>query len=94
MLADSQYSGMVPRKRDLVQVADGLLSPQEEYFTAESWASNLSLTSYLGLGVYPQFLDSNHEFLSLQGLFHPARKVRDVYWRIYNSLYIASQVKT
>lgn len=27
----------------------------------------------------------------LQGLFHPARKVRDVYWKIYNSLYIGSQ---
>ncbi|XP_047135870.1 splicing factor 3B subunit 1 isoform X1 [Hydra vulgaris] len=27
----------------------------------------------------------------LQGLFHPARKVRDVYWKIYNGLYIASQ---
>uniref|UniRef100_A0AAV2K065 Splicing factor 3B subunit 1 n=1 Tax=Knipowitschia caucasica TaxID=637954 RepID=A0AAV2K065_KNICA len=26
----------------------------------------------------------------LQGLFHPARKVRDVYWKIYNSIYIAS----
>lgn len=26
-----------------------------------------------------------------QGLFHPARKVRDVYWRIYNSLYIGAQ---
>jgi splicing factor 3B subunit 1 len=24
----------------------------------------------------------------LQGLFHPARRVRDVYWKIYNSLYI------
>jgi splicing factor 3B subunit 1 len=24
----------------------------------------------------------------MQGLFHPARKVRDVYWKIYNSLYI------
>ncbi|CAE7315162.1 Sf3b1, partial [Symbiodinium microadriaticum] len=24
----------------------------------------------------------------LQGLFHPARKVRDVFWKIYNSLYI------
>ena len=24
----------------------------------------------------------------LQGLFHPARKVRDVYWKIYNSIYI------
>lgn len=28
---------------------------------------------------------------ALQGLFHPARKVRNVYWKIYNSLYIGSQ---
>lgn len=28
---------------------------------------------------------------SLQGLFHPARKVRDVYWKIYNTLYIGGQ---
>lgn len=27
----------------------------------------------------------------LQGLFHPARKVRDAYWRIYNNLYIGAQ---
>lgn len=27
----------------------------------------------------------------LQGLFHPARKVRDVYWKIYNTLYIGAQ---
>ncbi|OMO63584.1 Armadillo-like helical [Corchorus olitorius] len=27
----------------------------------------------------------------LQGLFHPARKVREVYWKIYNSLYVGSQ---
>jgi len=26
----------------------------------------------------------------LQGLFHPARKVRTVYWKVYNSLYIGS----
>ncbi|KAL8269291.1 hypothetical protein Esti_006781 [Eimeria stiedai] len=25
------------------------------------------------------------------GLFHPARKVRDVYWRVYNSVYIGHQ---
>jgi splicing factor 3B subunit 1 len=25
---------------------------------------------------------------TLQGLYHPARKVRDVYWRIYNCLYL------
>jgi|TARA_B100000780_G_C21038327_1_gene416508 splicing factor 3B subunit 1 len=24
----------------------------------------------------------------LQGLFHPARRVRDIYWRIYNNLYV------
>ncbi|CAH0385050.1 unnamed protein product [Bemisia tabaci] len=28
---------------------------------------------------------------TLQGLFHPSRKVRDVYWKIYNSLYIGGQ---
>jgi splicing factor 3B subunit 1 len=28
---------------------------------------------------------------TLQGLFHPARKVRDVYWKIYNNLYIGAQ---
>eukprot|EP00040_Diaphanoeca_grandis_P037207 m.241356 g.241356 ORF g.241356 m.241356 type:complete len:1231 (+) comp33773_c0_seq1:225-3917(+) len=28
---------------------------------------------------------------TLQGLFHPARKVREVYWKIYNTLYISSQ---
>jgi len=27
----------------------------------------------------------------LQGLFHPARKVRDVYWKVYNMLYIGTQ---
>lgn len=30
---------------------------------------------------------------TLQGLFHPARRVRQVYWKIYNSLYIGSQVR-
>ena len=30
-------------------------------------------------------------FSFFQGLFHPARKVRDVYWKIYNNLYIGSQ---
>merc|ERR1711934_1025815 len=28
---------------------------------------------------------------TLQGLFHPARKVRHIYWKIYNNLYIGSQ---
>lgn len=27
----------------------------------------------------------------LQGLFHPARKVREVYWRLYNNVYIGAQ---
>ena len=24
----------------------------------------------------------------LQGLFHPARRVREVYWKIYNNMYV------
>lgn len=27
----------------------------------------------------------------LQGLFHPARKVREVYWKMYNALYVYAQ---
>ena len=27
----------------------------------------------------------------LQGLFHPARRIRDVYWRIYNLMYVGAQ---
>ncbi|KAF8347687.1 armadillo-type protein [Amanita rubescens] len=27
---------------------------------------------------------------TLQGLYHPARKVREVYWRVYNSLYLGA----
>ncbi|KAI8917524.1 armadillo-type protein [Powellomyces hirtus] len=27
----------------------------------------------------------------LQGLFHPARRVREIYWKIYNNLYISAQ---
>ena len=36
---------------------------------------------------------THHNYTCLQGMFHPARKVRDVYWKIYNSLYIGSQVR-
>ncbi len=28
---------------------------------------------------------------TVHGLFHPARRVRDVYWKIYNMLYVGSQ---
>lgn len=28
---------------------------------------------------------------TIQGLFHPARRVREVYWRIFNTLYIGGQ---
>ena len=28
---------------------------------------------------------------TLQGLFHPAKRVREVYWKIYNNMYIGSQ---
>ena len=34
---------------------------------------------------------SNADRPVLQGLFHPARKVREVYWKIYNNLYIGAQ---
>lgn len=27
----------------------------------------------------------------LQGLFHPARRVREVYWKVYNNLYVGAQ---
>ena len=27
----------------------------------------------------------------LQGLFHPARRVREAYWRVYNNIYIGAQ---
>ncbi|KAL6069564.1 U2 snRNP component prp10 [Balamuthia mandrillaris] len=30
-------------------------------------------------------------YYTIQGLFHPARKVRDIYWKIYNMLYIGAQ---
>ncbi len=36
----------------------------------------------LGVNVLMKYL--------LQGLFHPARRVRDAYWKIYNMMYIAS----
>lgn len=28
---------------------------------------------------------------TLQGLWHPARKVRQIFWRIYNMIYVGSQ---
>lgn len=37
----------------------------------------------LGPGIIMQY--------TMQGLFHPSRKVRNVYWKIYNMLYIGSQ---
>ena len=27
----------------------------------------------------------------VQGLWHPARRVRQIYWRIYNMIYVGSQ---
>ena len=29
--------------------------------------------------------------LTAQGLYHPARKVREVYWKVYNNIYIGCQ---
>jgi splicing factor 3B subunit 1 len=41
------------------------------------------LTVALGSGTILQYV--------AQGLFHPARKVREVYWKIYNNMYIGAQ---
>ena len=37
------------------------------------------------------YIQISNIVLFVQGLFHPARKVRDVYWKIFNTLYIGSQ---
>eukprot|EP00835_Amoeboradix_gromovi_P000725 NODE_27_length_33950_cov_0.349739.p3 type:complete len:920 gc:universal NODE_27_length_33950_cov_0.349739:12698-9939(-) len=42
-----------------------------------------ALSLSLGSGLILQYL--------LQGLFHPARRVRQVYWKIYNGIYISGQ---
>ncbi|KAI0640816.1 armadillo-type protein [Trametes meyenii] len=55
-------------------------------------------TSLRIIGAVMEAIEAMHVTLSpgvllshtLQGLFHPARKVREVYWRIYNSLYLGS----
>lgn len=39
----------------------------------------------IGIGAGNLFLYTVH------GLFHPARRVRDVYWKIYNMLYVGNQ---
>ena len=49
---------------------------------AVTWAVD-GLRVALGPGVILSYL--------LQGLFHPARKVRTVYWKLYNNLYIGAQ---
>ncbi|KAF9432446.1 Splicing factor 3B subunit 1 [Entomortierella beljakovae] len=41
------------------------------------------LTVALGSGTILQYV--------VQGLFHPARKVREIYWKIYNNIYISAQ---
>ncbi|KAF9052360.1 ARM repeat-containing protein [Hymenopellis radicata] len=43
---------------------------------------NLAMRVTLGPGILLSYV--------LQGLFHPARKVREVYWRIYNALYLGA----
>ena len=42
-----------------------------------------ALALSLGCGLLLEYL--------LQGLFHPARRIRQVYWKIYNGLYITGQ---
>ena len=44
-----------------------------------------------GWNICPGFSTRGHVVCAMQGLFHPARKVREVYWRLYNNLYIGAQ---
>jgi splicing factor 3B subunit 1 len=48
-------------------------------------------TSIRARPVRPTLTLTRVRCLCAQGLFHPARKVREVYWKIYNNLYIGSQ---
>ena len=41
-----------------------------------------SLRVALGAGILMQY--------TLSGMFHPARRVREVYWRLYNNMYLGS----
>jgi splicing factor 3B subunit 1 len=37
----------------------------------------------LGPGIILQYI--------IQGLWHPARRVRQIYWRVYNTIYVGNQ---
>ncbi|KAF9626278.1 hypothetical protein IFM89_031791 [Coptis chinensis] len=50
-----------------------------------------SVVKHIALGVAGLGCEDTLLHLLNHGLFHPARKVREVYWKIYNSLYIGSQ---
>ncbi|KAJ0733690.1 putative splicing factor 3B subunit 1 [Helianthus annuus] len=70
-----------------VQLHFGRLRPTQLWFGSTSQHRSalirvsLGLSSSAGLGAT----------WFNPGLFHPARKVREVYWKIYNSLYIGAQ---
>ncbi|CAF1297742.1 unnamed protein product [Didymodactylos carnosus] len=53
------------------------------------------LLSYVWPNIFETLPHVIQAFISacegLRGLFHPARKVRDVYWKVYNTLYIGAQ---
>ncbi|RVW15820.1 U2 snRNP component prp10 [Vitis vinifera] len=50
-----------------------------------------SAVKHMALGVAGLGCEDALVHLMNYGLFHPARKVREVYWKIYNSLYIGAQ---
>ena len=65
---------------------------------ALAWEKDyITLSHHSGcIGLGPFFKVTGSFLISLfrfQGLFHPARKVREAYWKIYNTLYIGSQVR-
>ena len=68
-----------------------LLWPFSIYHAAAFARPVLQNKQHVGLG-WSRGGEWNFEYSAgMQGLFHPARKVREVYWRLYNNLYIGAQ---
>ncbi|MCH86739.1 splicing factor 3B subunit 1-like [Trifolium medium] len=63
------------------------------------WPNILDMDSPIVMKVVMEAIDAMRKALGssvilnhcVQGMFHPARRVRDVYWMIYNSVYVADQ---
>lgn len=69
----------------------GLALPSAPLFSNNIFSTTLLLDLYLRQGFRVSLGPGAVMNYTLQGLFHPARRVREVYWKIYNSLYIGAQ---